>query len=144
MIGFIGTSLQLQSIMTAHNQCLCMICSICYWTMSVFSSILMNDEVRISAHTLNSLNDVCLMNRHFLSAWPLISASSYPWKLVGACMYPCKSFVGTKTCLWECWLLSNRGPTVDCITLRICLPKRCLANGHIPSQYIWEGEWSVD
>jgi hypothetical protein len=38
MIGFIGTSLQLQSIMTAHNHWLSNTRSIPYWTTSVFSS----------------------------------------------------------------------------------------------------------
>lgn len=47
-------------------------------------------------------------------------------------------FVVMKTCLPKCWLLSNQGPTVDCVTLRICLPKCCLANGHIMSQYVYE------
>jgi hypothetical protein len=46
---------------------------------------------------------------------------------------PNKWFVVTKTCLPKCWLLSNRGSTVD---WRMCLPKRCLADGHIPSQYL--------
>jgi hypothetical protein len=34
------------------------------------------------------------------------------------------------------WLPSNRGPTVDYVTSGMCLPKRCLADGHIPSQYV--------
>jgi hypothetical protein len=59
MIGFIDTSLQLQSIIKAHNQWLSKILSIPYWTMSVFSST----ERQITAHTLNSLtNHVCLTN----------------------------------------------------------------------------------
>jgi hypothetical protein len=37
MIGFIGTSLQLQSIITAHNQWLPTTRSIPYWTTNVFS-----------------------------------------------------------------------------------------------------------
>jgi hypothetical protein len=39
--------------------------SIPYWTTSVFSSTVTNDERRISAHALNSLNDVCLTNHSF-------------------------------------------------------------------------------
>jgi hypothetical protein len=39
MIGFIGTSLQSQSIIAAHNQWLSKTRSIPYWTSSVFSSI---------------------------------------------------------------------------------------------------------
>jgi hypothetical protein len=29
------------------------------------------------------------------------------------------------------WLRSNRGSTVDCVISRMCLLKRCLANGHM-------------
>jgi hypothetical protein len=50
MTGFIGTSLQLQSIMTAHSQWLSMTRSIPYWTTSVFSSTGTNDERRICTH----------------------------------------------------------------------------------------------
>jgi hypothetical protein len=38
MVGFIGTSLPLQSIVTAHNQWVSKIRSIPYWTTSAFSS----------------------------------------------------------------------------------------------------------
>jgi hypothetical protein len=55
MIGFIGTSLQLHLIMTAHNQWLSVSRSIPYWATSVFSSTVTNDERRITADTLNSL-----------------------------------------------------------------------------------------
>jgi hypothetical protein len=48
MIGFIGTYLQLQSIMTAHSQWLPETHSIPHWTMSVSSSTVMNDERRTS------------------------------------------------------------------------------------------------
>jgi hypothetical protein len=54
MIGFIGTSLELQSIITAHNQWLSTTCSILYRTTSTFSSTVMNDKRWITAHTLNS------------------------------------------------------------------------------------------
>jgi hypothetical protein len=43
-IRFIGTSLQLQSIITAHSQWLPNTRSIPYWTTSVSSSNVMNDE----------------------------------------------------------------------------------------------------
>jgi hypothetical protein len=46
MIGFIGTSLQLQSIITSHNQWLSKTRSIPCWTTSVFSSTVTNDERR--------------------------------------------------------------------------------------------------
>jgi hypothetical protein len=48
MIGFIGISLQLQSVTTAHNQWLSKTRSIPYWTTSVFSSTVTNDERRIT------------------------------------------------------------------------------------------------
>jgi hypothetical protein len=55
MIGFIGTSLQLQSIMTAHNQWLSMTCPIPCWTTSVFSSIVTNAERRVTDHWIIEL-----------------------------------------------------------------------------------------
>jgi hypothetical protein len=48
MTGFIVTSLQLQSIMTAHSQWLSKTRSIPYWTVSVVSSVVTNDERRIT------------------------------------------------------------------------------------------------
>jgi hypothetical protein len=48
MIGFIGTSLQLQSIITARSQWLPKTRSIPYWNMSVSFFIVTNDERRIS------------------------------------------------------------------------------------------------
>jgi hypothetical protein len=49
MIGFIGTSLHLQSIITADNQWLSQTRSIPYWTTSVFSSTVTNDKRRITS-----------------------------------------------------------------------------------------------
>jgi hypothetical protein len=60
MIGFIDTSLQLQSIMTAHNQWLSKTHSIHCWTTSVFSSTV------TSEHWI-ALNDVCLANDESLA-----------------------------------------------------------------------------
>jgi hypothetical protein len=54
-IGFIGTSLQLLSILTAHNQWLPATPSTPCWTTSGFSSTVTNDERRLPAHTLNCL-----------------------------------------------------------------------------------------
>jgi hypothetical protein len=34
-------------------------------------------------------------------------------------------------------LLSNEGPTVDCVTLRMCLPKRSLAMAHSVFQAVF-------
>jgi hypothetical protein len=44
MIVFTGTSLQLQKIITAQNQWLSKTHSIPYWTTSVFTSTVTNDE----------------------------------------------------------------------------------------------------
>jgi hypothetical protein len=46
MIGFIGTSLQIQQIITVHNQWLLTNRSVPYWTTSVFSSAVTNVEWR--------------------------------------------------------------------------------------------------
>jgi hypothetical protein len=99
MIGFIGTSLQLQLIMTAHNQWL---------TMNIFSSTVTNDERKITADTLNSLEQCLsdesplLMNYgsyNFQAAWiyVTISDSSYvilcyplPWESVFRNLLPSK------------------------------------------------------
>jgi hypothetical protein len=50
MTGFIGTSLQLRSIITVHNQWLSETRSVPYWTTIVFSSTVTNDERRTTAH----------------------------------------------------------------------------------------------
>jgi hypothetical protein len=60
MTGFIDTSLQLESIITARNQWFSTTRSIPCWTTSVFSSTVTNDERRITAHTLNSSESVIL------------------------------------------------------------------------------------
>jgi hypothetical protein len=54
MIGFSGTSLQLQLIITAHNQGLSTTRSIPCWTTSVFSSTATNDENHCSDLELRS------------------------------------------------------------------------------------------
>jgi hypothetical protein len=60
--GFwIGWS-DLLALLYNFNQWLSTTRSIPYWTLSVFSSSVTNDERRIIAHILNSLNDVCLTN----------------------------------------------------------------------------------
>jgi hypothetical protein len=60
MIGFIGNSLQLQPIITAHNQWLYKTRSTPYWTTSVFSStvsdlVLIYDSVTSSASVVRWL-----------------------------------------------------------------------------------------
>jgi hypothetical protein len=54
MIGFIGISLQLQPIITAHNQWLSKTRAIPYWTTSVFSSAVTNAKRRVPAHSLEA------------------------------------------------------------------------------------------
>jgi hypothetical protein len=49
------------TIMTAHNKWLSKTRSISYWTTSVFSSTVTNDERRITAHKLNSLTGTELL-----------------------------------------------------------------------------------
>jgi hypothetical protein len=75
MIGFIGTYLQLQSIITAHNQWLSKTRSIPYWTTGVFSStvtdlVLIYESVTSTASTLD---EGCLTTDLFSSARLLIS-----------------------------------------------------------------------
>jgi hypothetical protein len=79
MIGFIGTSLQLQLIITAHNQWLSKTHSIPYWTTSVFSST-MTDLVLIYDRSLlkRRLSYECRMSLSLtlsLTLWPTVSRS---------------------------------------------------------------------
>jgi hypothetical protein len=146
MIGFIGTSLQLKSIMTVHNQWLSTTRSIPYWTTGVFSSAVTNDERRIIAHTLNSLNSYWTPNKEFLTnesleftnELPFITAreSNRDHRLQG--FHYCSSWMRRLGNVHEP-LPSKMGNSVSGSTIpafRRLLPNRCLANGHIPSQYI--------
>jgi hypothetical protein len=70
MTGFIGTSLQLQSSMAAHNQWLSKARSIPYCPKSIFSStvtdlVLVYESV---TSTATALNDDCLTTESFFSA----------------------------------------------------------------------------
>jgi hypothetical protein len=71
MTGFIDTSLQVESIITAHNQFLSTTRYIPYWTTSVFSSTATNHERKIPDRTLNGLerhlSDESLVNEWSLS-----------------------------------------------------------------------------
>jgi hypothetical protein len=125
MIGFIGTSFRLQSITTAHNQWLSTTSSIPYWTTSVFSS-----TVRQTNHTLNCLewrlSDESLLRINYDSSITFRRPEyRSPSQTVPLLFFVLS--VATKR--------SNPGPIVDCVTSRMCLQKRCLASGHIPSQY---------
>jgi hypothetical protein len=77
--------LQLQSIITAHNQWLPKICSIPSWTTSVFSSTV-TDLVLIYESVTSSMNDESLTNERRLHSdwilfyeWLPISELSYRW-----------------------------------------------------------------
>jgi hypothetical protein len=93
--------------------------------------LLLNDVclTNLSEESLTALNDVCLTNEFLMS----LHGSLY--RLARIHGNPCKWFVFTKTCLPKRWLISNWGPIVDCVTLGMYLPKRCLADGHIPWEY---------
>jgi hypothetical protein len=67
MIGFTGTSLKLQSIITAHNQWLLKTRSIPDWTTSVFSSPV-TDLVLIYESVTSSASVVCWLTFH---SWTL-------------------------------------------------------------------------
>jgi hypothetical protein len=62
---------------------------------------------------------------HTGSMWKISHCSLY--RLARIHWNQRKLFVVTKTCLLKRRLLSNRGSTLDCVTSRKCLPKRCLA-----------------
>jgi hypothetical protein len=110
MIGFIDTSLQLQPIITAHNQWLSKTRSIPNRTTSVYISSVTNGEWWNTVHTLN-----CLQRRlpdespHHLKRFLCYSVLSVatetrvnPWQRFG---------------LHQCILCSGN----------LCLPNRCLA-----------------
>jgi hypothetical protein len=101
--------LQLQSLITAHNQWLSATRSIPCWARSVFSSRVTNDERKIPAHTLN-----CLEGR-LSHEWILKSIHGSLYRLV---RIHGNSFV-TKTCLLKRSLLGNRGCIVACVTMGI-------------------------
>jgi hypothetical protein len=113
--------------------------SIPCWTTSVFFSTLTNDERRIAAHTLNCLerylSDESLS---FITSRRLEYRS--PSQTVPLLFSRCHGnvFVNIRChgnlCLATSYLTTGC-PTVDCVTSRICLLRRCLENGHIPSKY---------
>jgi hypothetical protein len=74
MIGFIGTSLQLQSIITAHNQWLSKTRSIPYWTTSVLSSAV-TDFVLIYESVTSSASVVGWLTLH---SWTF----NYPYEWI--------------------------------------------------------------
>jgi hypothetical protein len=118
MIGFIGTSLQLEPIITAHNQWLSTTRSIPYWTTSVFSFTVTNDERRFTAQSFSclerSLPDESLTNElrlfYNFQATRIEAITSKSEFILLLFMF--------------CWLapkrrnvlLSNGGSTVDCVT----------------------------
>jgi hypothetical protein len=97
MIGYIDTSLQLQSIMTAHNQLLSTTRSHPCWTISVLSSAVTNDESLLTHWT--ALNDVCLTN-------PLVLPSPSPSHIATDGQSVSKSWCRARLGLiYYCWTL---------------------------------------
>jgi hypothetical protein len=99
------------------------------------------------SHIEFRLNNVSLVNalwricycpeRHLSDEWISEESARLLYRLAHIHGNPCKWFVVRRMCLAKRWLLSNRGSTIACITSGICLPKRCLADDHIPSQYLY-------
>jgi hypothetical protein len=123
MIGFIDTSLQLQSIITAHTLN-------SFWTTSVW---------RVFMKNLSLISDWSLLlsnsRIHCLLYLPRGRGSSS----VLLCCHG-NAFVnfccrGNK-CLLNCCLTSMTSASAIIPALGQCLPSRSLANGRIPSQYI--------
>jgi hypothetical protein len=129
MIGFTGTSLQLQSITTAHNQWLSMTRSIPYRTTSSFFS---NDEPWITDHALISSvlrittpvwasrdetrrdetslmlrPTVCLGIKHTSGAYDQICVTVRQMR-VHLCMF---------RPIWSSWVVNIIGRGMDCIHL---------------------------
>jgi hypothetical protein len=98
-LDLLALLLQLQSIMTAHNQWLSMTSSIPCWTTSVFSSTMMNDESLLTHWTLLQMN-----YDSFITSRQPEYRSPYPTVLLLFCV------------------IRSHG--------NLCLPNRCLANGH--------------
>jgi hypothetical protein len=106
MTGFIVTSLQLQSITTAHNQWLSKPRSITYWTTSVFSSTV-TDLVLIYESITSSASVVRLLALHSwtlkfwillrLNHWTLLNGTelSYDGSLANESESESESYVTT-------------------------------------------------
>jgi hypothetical protein len=128
MIGCIGTSLQLKSIMTAHNQWLSTTCSIRYWTTCVFSSTVMNDESLLTHRTPLRMN----YDSFITPRWLEYRSPSQTVPLLFCVILSHRNlclliFIAMETYinLWQCFDLHQR---IHC-SVYLCLPNRCLANG---------------
>jgi hypothetical protein len=123
MTGFTGTSTHLQSITTAHNQWLLTIHSTSYWTTSVFSSTLTNEEslpIEISWTELTS------------------KRTEYKSPCLTVSLVFCSSvFIRCQVNVLSDLLLSNGDPTVECVASIMCLQKHCLAMVYSGFQALW-------
>jgi hypothetical protein len=142
MIGFTGTSLQLQSITTVHNQWLLKTRSIPYWTTSVFSSTV-TDLVLIYESVTSSASIVRWITLHSwtLNFWIFlrlnrssVHGSSYSLaRIHGKCLVPVRihgNSVSTnpylhRTCVREP-LSSNGLFSVYSLQRQRVLASRCL------------------
>jgi hypothetical protein len=112
-LDFIGTCLQLQPIMTAHNQWLPKTRSIPYWTASVFYSTVTNEERRIIAHSYESelLYDWRFTaNQLVLATSPLRLTTSILFIQLNACYhspYVTSSLTRGWVCPYESWVLCH-------------------------------------
>jgi hypothetical protein len=139
VIGFISTSLQLQSSIRAHSQWMTKTRSIPYWTTSLCSSsvtdlVLIYESVTSSAAT--ALDDGCLMNESLFSARLLIqSVGNHGKCLLPVCCHgnaPCTElvcrnlpskqrvlsphlFVTVGTCLATCYPATEVPPLLNCV-----------------------------
>jgi hypothetical protein len=128
MIRFIGTLLQLQSIMTAHSQWLSPTRSSPYWTTS-YSSIATSHEWRITVHTFN-FRERQIHSDEWFTTFFFITSNRPKCRTV-----PLLSCSLSRESVFSDLLLSNDSFIVIRCSGNLCLPKRYLANAHIPSQY---------
>jgi hypothetical protein len=160
MIGFIGTSLQLQPVITAHTLN-------CFWTTSVLRVSLQNlsvlSESRSGFYSLqltkytpfitawepnrnhrfqgfHSVFHECHVPETVFHSQATVSFLSvynfqcpYPRNLSSLALIHVNYLLSRNRAYWRS-LLSNRGSIVACVATGMCLAKRSLADSHIPSQ----------
>jgi hypothetical protein len=136
MIGFIGASI---TITTNYNSSQSVTVYDSLHSLLDHEHLLFHcDERRITAHILDCLgrhlSDESLLRINY----DIFITSRLPEYRSPTQTVPLLFFVLSVATKRTSLLLSNRGPTVDCVTSRMCLRKRCLANGHIQSHYYFK------